>query len=50
MKDALKVEIISLKARRRKAQDYCMNTDLMLECELLTAQIDALEQALKEED
>lgn len=39
----LNAEIECLKARLEVAQDHCMNSAMNVECKLLTAQIEALE-------
>ena len=47
IKDILVVQIISLKARKKKAQEFILNKNLQLEIELLTAQIETLEAGLE---
>ena len=47
--DILKVQIISLKARKKAAQGYILNKNLQLEGELLAAQIKALETELEKQ-
>lgn len=42
--DVLEVQILSLKARKEKAQDFELNINMKVEVELLDAQIDALEK------
>lgn len=42
----IKVELVSLKARRDKARGYPYNQALQLEANLLDAQINALEEVL----
>lgn len=49
MINAIKVEIISLKARMKKAADFCLNNDMHVERQLLSAQIKALENELEEQ-
>jgi len=41
--------LVSLEARQKKAGDYIYNSDMLLEAELLSAQIEAL-KATREED
>lgn len=43
----LKVERLSLQARRRKALAFSMNTDMVVEAQLLEAQIEALTTEIK---
>jgi len=40
----VRVQLVSLKARRDKARAFCLNQTLQLEAELLDAQIKALEE------
>jgi hypothetical protein len=42
----IEVELISLKARKKKAEAYIMNNDMLIESELLQGQIKALEDEL----
>lgn len=39
----LNAQIESLKARRVVAEDHCLNISMNVECKMLTAQIEALE-------
>jgi len=43
------VLLVSLEARRERARDYVYNTNMLLEVELLSAQIEALKAAREEE-
>lgn len=50
-KEVADIMLISLRARLLRAGGYIWNTDMQLECELLRAQIAALEPpVLKDED
>ena len=49
IKEIIQVELISLKARLKEASRYTLNVDLQLECELLRAQIKALEKEYKKQ-
>lgn len=49
IQDIIKIQIISLKARKKAAQGYILNTKLQIECNLLAAQIRALEIELEKQ-
>jgi len=44
--EVIRIQLISLKARREAAMNFCMNNSLRIEVELLDAQIKALEKEL----
>lgn len=44
----LRTEIMSLKARRGVSENFILNTTMVIETEMLTAQIDRLEKSLAE--
>jgi hypothetical protein len=39
--------LIGLRARREKASNFVLNSDMHIECDLLDAEIEALEKTLK---
>jgi len=43
-KDAVEVELISLRARLEAARGYVLNTSMQVECNVLRRQIEALER------
>ena len=45
--EMIKVQLISLRARQKKALEYIYDTDLRIESVLLYAQIEALEKELE---
>ncbi len=47
-KSVIEVELVSLEARKKSAQNYCMNTNMQIEANLLQDQIDALEKELED--
>ncbi|QRE00453.1 hypothetical protein [Burkholderia phage BCSR52] len=45
--NALRAQLVSLKARREAAANYILNTEMRIEMTLLDAQIDAIEAEIK---
>ncbi len=43
----IEVELVSLEARKKSARNYCLNSAMQIEANLLQAQIDVLEEELK---
>lgn len=47
--NALRAQLVSLKARRDAAANYILNTEMRIEMTLLDAQIDAIEAEIKKD-